>query len=126
MAPEPARVRGHFLFLLPALQYGYSFSRHREKAMTMAERNRRRWIKNPATIFLGPADRNPLDDPVVHRHDEFEAASEAELAEFSIEVDSEGHHYALRKEPDHPTIRRTEPVMKYPDYFRAPVLRSEE
>lgn len=92
----------------------------------MAERTRRRWIKNPATIFLGPADRNELDDPVVHRHDEFESASEAELTEFNIEVDSEGHHYAVRKHPDRPTARRTEPVQKYPDYFKAPVLHSED
>lgn len=92
----------------------------------MAERTRRRWIKNPATIFLGPAERDALDEPVVHRHDDFESASEAELAELIVEVDSEGHHYAVRKHPDHQTVRRTEPVMKYPDYFTKPVLHTEE
>lgn len=92
----------------------------------MAERTRRRGIRNPAAIFLGPAERDALDEPVVHRHDEFESASEAELAELIVEVDSEGHHYAVRKHPDHPTVRRTEPVMKYPDYFKKPVLHTEE
>ena len=92
----------------------------------MAERTPRRWIKNPATIFLGPAERDALDDPVVHRHDEFETASEAELAEFNVEVDSDGHHYAVRRHPDREAVRRTEPVQKYKDYFRNPVLHTDE
>jgi hypothetical protein len=45
----------------------------------------------------GPADRSDADAPVVHKHDDFEAASEAELAEFEIERDEEGHAYAVRK-----------------------------
>lgn len=92
----------------------------------MAEGPRRRRITNPARIFLGPAERDDADSPVIHRHDEFESASEAELAELNIEVDSDGHHYAVRKNPDHPTIHRTEPVQKYTDYFRTPVLHSED
>ncbi|GAB3553741.1 hypothetical protein GCM10027404_26830 [Arthrobacter tumbae] len=92
----------------------------------MAERNRRRWIRNPASIFLGPADRDDLDGPVQHRHDEFETASEAELAELNVEVDSDGHHYAVRRHPDHETVRRTEPVQKYKDYFTKPVLHTDD
>ncbi|GAA2174769.1 hypothetical protein GCM10009784_14450 [Arthrobacter parietis] len=92
----------------------------------MAERNRRRWIRNPIPIFLGPAERDDLDGPVVHRHDEFELASETELAELNIEVDSDGHHYAVRRHPDHEAVRRTEPVQKYPDYFTKPVLHTED
>lgn len=92
----------------------------------MAERTRRRWIKNPATIFLGSAERDDLDGPVVHRHDEFESASESELAELNVEVDSDGHHYAVRRHPDHQTGRRTEPAQKYADYLKNPVLHTDE
>jgi hypothetical protein len=92
----------------------------------MAESTRRRRIPNPAKIFLGPAERDALDEPVVHRHDEFETASEEELADLTIEVDSEGHHYAVRNHPDHETARRTEPVQKYTDYFTKPVLHTED
>ena len=46
---------------------------------------------------FGPADHLDTDTPVVHRHDEFEKASEDDLAQFEVETDSEGHHYAVRK-----------------------------
>lgn len=46
---------------------------------------------------FGPAARYDADEPVVHKHDDFEAASEEDLAQFEIETDSEGHHYAVRK-----------------------------
>ncbi len=49
--------------------------------------------------IFGPADRADTDTPVVHRHDEFERASEEDLAGFDVETDSEGHHYAVRKPP---------------------------
>jgi hypothetical protein len=35
---------------------------------------------------------------VVHRHDDFEQASEQDLADFEVETDSQGHHYAVRRE----------------------------
>ncbi|WP_323960158.1 hypothetical protein [Arthrobacter sp. JZ12] len=92
----------------------------------MAERTPHRRFRNPAAIFLGPAERDDPDQPVVHRHDEFETASEEELAEFEVEVDSEGHHYAVRRHPDREPVRRTEPVQKYADYFRNPVLHTED
>jgi hypothetical protein len=50
-----------------------------------------------AQRLFGPAARGDMDAPVVHRHDEYEAASEQELSDFEEETDSEGHHYAVRK-----------------------------
>lgn len=47
---------------------------------------------------FGPADQGDMDAPVVHRHDEFEQRSEEQLSHFAQETDSEGHHYAVRKE----------------------------
>lgn len=44
----------------------------------------------------GPADRLPADTPVQHKHDDFEKASEEELATFEVERD-EGHAYIYRK-----------------------------
>ena len=38
--------------------------------------------------------------PVVHRHDDFEHASEDDLAGFEVETDAQGHHYAVRKTED--------------------------
>jgi len=35
---------------------------------------------------------------VVHAHDDFELASEAELASFEVETDAQGHRYAVRRE----------------------------
>lgn len=49
-------------------------------------------------FFFGPATRGDPAAPVVHRHDDFETASEADLSHFEVETDSEGHHYAVRKE----------------------------
>lgn len=92
----------------------------------MAEKIRRKWFRNPASIFLGPADHGDSFGPVQHRHDDFETASERELADIEIEEDDHGHHYALRKHPDHTTARRTESVLKYPDYFKSPVLHTED
>jgi hypothetical protein len=39
---------------------------------------------------------------VVHRHDAFEQASDQELLTFAVETDSEGHHYAVRKDEKPP------------------------
>jgi len=34
----------------------------------------------------------------VHKHDDYEHASEADLAGFVVETDAQGHRYAVRKE----------------------------
>ena len=47
--------------------------------------------------LFGPADRNDPAEPVIHRHDDFEHASEDDLAGFEVETDDLGHHYAVRK-----------------------------
>ncbi|PTT63031.1 hypothetical protein [Arthrobacter sp. HMWF013] len=49
-------------------------------------------------FVFGPATRLDTDAPVVHKHDEFEQASEEELSHFVVETDTEGHHYAVRRE----------------------------
>jgi hypothetical protein len=49
-------------------------------------------------FFFGPATRLDSSSPVVHKHDEFEQASEEELTHFMVESDSDGHHYAVRRE----------------------------
>jgi hypothetical protein len=35
---------------------------------------------------------------VVHKHDEFEQASDEDLSHFVVVTDTEGHHYAIRRE----------------------------
>ncbi|MGO2542743.1 hypothetical protein ACT3TS_11065 [Specibacter sp. AOP5-B1-6] len=47
---------------------------------------------------FGPADQGDMDSPVVHRHDEYEDNSDEQLSHFAEETDSEGHHYAVRKD----------------------------
>ncbi|MHA7154599.1 hypothetical protein [Arthrobacter sp. TMN-50] len=84
----------------------------------------RRWLKNPAKVFMGPAERSDSSLPVIHRHDEFEQASEVDLAGFEVEQDSTGHHYAVRKE--HPPARAPEPPMKYDDWSGKKVLHTED
>ncbi len=61
----------------------------------------RRFMSTTAKLraLFGPADRNDPAAPVVHRHDDFEHASEEDLSSFEVETDSHGHHYAVRK-PD--------------------------
>ncbi|MCO4274681.1 hypothetical protein NG701_09590 [Pseudarthrobacter sp. HLT3-5] len=49
-------------------------------------------------FVFGPATRLDTDSPVVHKHDEFEQASDEDLSHFEVETDSEGHHYAVRRE----------------------------
>jgi hypothetical protein len=51
-----------------------------------------------AWFLFGPAQRGDNSVPVTHKHDEFEQASEADLAGFEVETDAYGHHYAVRKE----------------------------
>jgi hypothetical protein len=49
-------------------------------------------------FVFGPATRLDTDAPVVHKHDEFEQASDEDLSHFVVETDSEGHHYGVRRE----------------------------
>lgn len=49
-------------------------------------------------FLFGPAQRGDSSVPVTHAHDEFEQASESDLAGFEVETDDYGHHYAVRKE----------------------------
>lgn len=49
-------------------------------------------------FVFGPATRLDPDEPVVHKHDAFEQASDEELSHFEVETDSHGHHYAVRRE----------------------------
>lgn len=49
-------------------------------------------------FIFGPATRLDSDIPVVHKHDEFEQASDEDLSHFEVETDSQGHHYAVRRE----------------------------
>lgn len=49
-------------------------------------------------FWFGPATRGDIDAPVVHKHDDFETASEEDLGHFVVETDDQGHHYGIRKE----------------------------
>ncbi|WP_354172636.1 hypothetical protein [Arthrobacter sp. UYEF36] len=51
-----------------------------------------------ARFLFGPASRGDTSAPVMHKHDDYESASEMELAGFEVETDAQGHHYAVRKE----------------------------
>lgn len=55
-------------------------------------------LTDKVRFILGPAARLDANTPVVHRHDEFEQASEEQLSHFIVETDSTGHHYAVRRE----------------------------
>lgn len=50
--------------------------------------------------LFGPATQGDAKAPVVHKHDTFESASQDDLEHFVVETDTEGHHYAVRKEAD--------------------------
>ncbi len=49
---------------------------------------------------FGPADQGDMDSPVVHRHDGFEDSSDEQLTHFDEHTDSDGHHYAERKDEE--------------------------
>ncbi|MDR7084588.1 hypothetical protein J2X01_003899 [Arthrobacter ginsengisoli] len=51
-----------------------------------------------ARFLFGPASRGDYTAPVVHKHDDFEQASEVDLSGFEVETDAQGHHYAVRRE----------------------------
>ena len=55
-------------------------------------------VTDRARLLFGPATRGDTRAPVIHRHDDFELASEQELSSFEVESDSSGHHYAVRRE----------------------------
>lgn len=59
-------------------------------------------VAERAEAVWGPADHSDPDTPVVHKHDSFEQASEDELRTFDVETDTEGHHYAVRKDEKPP------------------------
>lgn len=52
---------------------------------------------------FGPATHGYTDSPVMHKHDDFETASELDLKNFDVETDSQGHHYAVRNNDPGPT-----------------------
>jgi hypothetical protein len=49
-------------------------------------------------FVFGPATRLDADAPVVHKHDQYEQASDEDLSHFVVETDSDGHHYAVRRD----------------------------
>jgi hypothetical protein len=51
-----------------------------------------------ARFLFGPASRGDYAAPVVHKNDDFEHASETDLAGFVVETDAQGHRYAVRTE----------------------------
>ncbi|MHA7223607.1 hypothetical protein ACX80S_15005 [Arthrobacter sp. RHLT1-20] len=55
-------------------------------------------MTDKSRLLFGPAARGDTKAPVIHRHDDFEHASEEELSSFEVEADSSGHHYAVRRE----------------------------
>ena len=55
-----------------------------------------------AAAIWGPAARSDPNAPVVHRHDAYEDASDVELTTFEVVNDSDGHHYAVRKDEKPP------------------------
>jgi hypothetical protein len=66
----------------------------------MAPQPLRRYIHPTrwAYVLLGPASRGDYFAPVVHAHDEFEQASEEDLAGFEVETDSREYRYAVRQD----------------------------
>ena len=47
---------------------------------------------------MGPASRGDYFAPIVHAHDDFEQASEMDLAGFEVETDTQSYRYAVRRE----------------------------
>lgn len=50
-----------------------------------------------AYVLLGPASRGDYFAPIVHLNDEFERASEMDLAGFEVETDTLAYRYAVRQ-----------------------------
>ncbi len=67
-------------------------------ALRKAALRQRLHPSNWAWFLFGPASRGDYTSPVVHSHDDYEQASETDLADFEVETDSQGHHYAVRRE----------------------------
>ncbi|MET3934406.1 hypothetical protein ABIE00_002452 [Arthrobacter sp. OAP107] len=51
-----------------------------------------------AYVLLGPASRGDYFAPIVHSHDDFEQASETDLAGFEVETDARAYRYAVRRD----------------------------
>lgn len=51
-----------------------------------------------AYVLLGPASRGDYFAPIVHSHDDFEQASEIDLAGFEVETDAHSYRYAVRRD----------------------------
>lgn len=51
-----------------------------------------------AYVLLGPASRGDYFAPIVHSHDDFEQASERDLAGFEVETDAHSYRYAVRRD----------------------------
>jgi hypothetical protein len=66
----------------------------------MAPQSLRRYIHPTrwAYVLLGRASRGDYFAPVGHAHDEFEQASELDLAGFEVETDSREYRYAVRQD----------------------------
>ena len=46
--------------------------------------------------LLGPASRDDYFAPIVHLHDDYEQASDMDLAGFEVETDTHAYRYAVR------------------------------
>jgi hypothetical protein len=68
------------------------------QALRLAALRRHLHPSSWAWFLFGPASRGDYSAPVIYRHDDFEQASEADLAGFEVETDGQGHHYAVRRE----------------------------
>lgn len=64
--------------------------------------NRFMHVTERLQYVFGPAAQGDVQAPVVHKHDDFESASEEDLGHFVVESDDEGHHYAVRKDDPGP------------------------
>jgi hypothetical protein len=48
--------------------------------------------------LFGPAERSPVDTPIIHKNDDEEAITQKQLADIQVERDNDGHSWAERKE----------------------------
>lgn len=55
-------------------------------------------MTNRLRFVFGPASQGDAALPVIHKNDDYEHASKEDLSDFEVETDSQGHHYAVRKE----------------------------
>lgn len=55
------------------------------------------WTQRLAMNVFGPADRTGAETPIIHRNDDWEIASQEQLADIEVDRDNEGHTWAHRK-----------------------------